>query len=124
MAKKALDTRYDTCSCGRPKRKVSRTCKECQRQTQNADSDNSIHRHLLTPQWIAEFRGFFMGEGCALIVLNGQSKSPSAQLTIRLRDDDCKLLEEVQRVLGGKLLYSHAHKNPNAGGQAHWRVTN
>lgn len=119
--------RYDTCPiCGGKKRSVSKTCQKCRYRLNDKPSqepDQGINYELLTLEWLSEFRGFFWGEGSAAIIPN--NRSYSALLTIGLRADDLPALQDIQRRLGGFLVWnaSASRQNPNAGLGVHWRVS-
>ena len=57
----------------------------------------------LDPVWAAEFRAFFMGEGCATITRRKDKGTIlyQPQLAIRLRDDERPLIEDIVAHLGG-----------------------
>lgn len=64
----------------------------------------------LDPIWVAEFRGFFCGEGYLGITSNGWNRRrtskayvPRAQITLRL--DDLATLQDIQSKLGGSIHY-------------------
>lgn len=117
-----MSNRYDICpECGEKKRMVSETCKTCQRQLQNQDTTLTVNHELLTHKWITEFRGFFVGEGCAAIIRNNTSYAP--MLTIKLRDDDADILLDIQHRLGGRILYSKS-RDETRGSQISWRALN
>lgn len=73
--------------------------------------------------WAAEFRGFFMGDGSVVFgrihYREDGSFNLTPILTIGLRADDAALLQEIHRVFGGSLSFSHRFENP----QIHWRVS-
>lgn len=116
------DTRYDTCpKCGGRKRKVSKTCKLCQRLDHNGNARYVVDWDLVTDAWLSEFCGFFAGEGYAGIIRNNSSFS--AILALRLRDDDVAAVFDIQEKLGGRLLYSK-RKSEHHGDQVEWRTTN
>jgi hypothetical protein len=57
--------------------------------------------------WMAEFRGLFWGEGCADIQRYHRDRAKELlyrpRLRMQLREDDGKLLEEIQAEFGGTL---------------------
>lgn len=61
----------------------------------------------INPIWMAEFRGFFFGEGYIGITTNGLSRNKylhyNPRIQITLRDDDISILKEIQAKLGGGL---------------------
>lgn len=61
--------------------------------------------------WLAEFRGFFFGEGYLGITTNGVDKygnvSYTARVQISLRHDDESILKEIQSKLGGNFSYEN-----------------
>lgn len=59
------------------------------------------------PIWEAEFRGFFYGEGCALIMRtrNGSNYLYNPRMTISVRDDDEETLRDIQKHIGGVSLF-------------------
>jgi hypothetical protein len=76
-----------------------------------------INNNLITPEWAAEFRGFFWGEGCFYIHPTfGNGRSFAITTKIELRKDDEEVLKEFQRRLGGKISYwdykQHKGSNP------------
>lgn len=87
-----------------------------------AGIDTSLFRpsfieYNLDPLWLAEFRGFFYGEGSVYIhkrnaFLWDKTYLPNPvyrpDLKIGLRDDDGNVLREIQRVLGGNLSFRKA----------------
>ncbi len=61
----------------------------------------------LDPVWVAEFRGFFMGEGCASIIAGRRYRSrPQYQprLSIALREDDADVILDIHKHLGGNVI--------------------
>ncbi len=56
------------------------------------------------PIWFAEFRGFFMGEGCATVAFYPNATSRAhyqVQLAVALRDDDRDVVFDIKNKLGG-----------------------
>ena len=76
----------------------------------------------LDPVWAAEFRGFFYADGC--IVIDRASNSYRPYMTINLRADDEKVLEQIHAVLGGGMSRSAANHSGGRDGkpQARWYV--
>jgi hypothetical protein len=69
---------------------------------------DDIHGKPLDPIWMAEFRGFFFGDGYVGITTNGvgrrtKGKNYTGCIQITLRDDDIAILEEFQSRLGGSI---------------------
>lgn len=90
------------------------------------------HGNRLDPIWMAEFRGFFFGEGHLGITTNGTLKGKTyvARAAITLRDDDEPVLREIQARLGGLLHRERHGKISKINGKTHqtkpyvvWRVT-
>jgi hypothetical protein len=119
--------RYDLCPiCGNRKRSVSQTCRKCRYQLNDRPlqmPDTGIHHDLLSPGWLAEFRGLFWGEGSAMIVPN--QSSYSAILALNLRADDISAMQDIQARLGGFLVWSALGVNlrPHTHPQVQWRAT-
>lgn len=113
---------YDTCPlCGALKRKAAANCKDCRRHLSNTPPEE-INLSGVSDIWLAEFRGLFYGEGSAMIVKNGKA-SFAPILTIGLRDDDARVIIDIQRVLGGRIFYQ-TRNNPNHGSVIRWREMN
>ena len=74
----------------------------------------------LDPQWVAEFRGFFMGEGHICIARrrakNQKLWNYRPELRINLRGDDAAVCYDIQQHLGGHVYpyanCSSANSNP------------
>jgi hypothetical protein len=63
----------------------------------------------LNPIWVAEFRGFFFGDGYLGIVRNGYSPRngqayTTARADITVRDDDVAVLNDIQSKIGGRII--------------------
>jgi len=74
--------------------------------------------------WIAEFRGFFYGEG--YVGLGNETQSYNPRLTINLRLDDEAILQEIASVLGGRVCYPkkcYSDQFRNSCPQARWNAT-
>ena len=73
------------------------------------------------PLWLAEFRGFFWGEGNFMIDLVerqiGNYLAWTARVRVRVvqRDDEAQVLESIQSVLGGHLYGHKRYKIVSAG---------
>lgn len=91
------------------------------------------HGEELDPVWMAEFRGFFFGEGYLGITTNGRGRGKVyhiARAAITLRDDDEPVLREIQKRLGGLLHRERCGRVSHVDGTPHqtkpfvvWRVT-
>ena len=69
----------------------------------------------LNPMWAAEFRGFFYGEGCAMISLSKRGTLIfQPVLKISLRADDVVVLRDIQDKLGGNLVDRDYSTQPSA----------
>lgn len=113
---------YDTCPiCGNPKRDISKTCRKCsgtQVGEPEAHPVSQVQHHILTKDWLTEFRGLFWGEGSAMIVPNGSSYG--VILALALREDDGELVKDIYLKLGGTLLRRHTKGYHD---QFQWRAT-
>lgn len=60
---------------------------------------------MLESQWLAEFRGFFWGEGNFMIDLIRRKQGNDFRVRVRLiqRDDERAALESIQKVFGGNV---------------------
>lgn len=73
------------------------------------------------PLWLAEFRGFFWGEGNFMIDLQerpvGNYVAWTARVRLRViqRDDESEVLENIRSVLGGHLYIHKSFKLVSAG---------
>lgn len=77
---------------------------------------------FIDPVWAAEFRGFFYGDGCAM--LGNSTGSYLPVLTISLRADNAPLLKNIQDVLGGTLHGRDMSDSlPNSKPQTIWRIS-
>lgn len=81
------------------------------------------------PLWLAEFRGFFWGEGNFMIDLAerqvGKCLTWTARVRVRViqRDDEAEVLENIRSVLGGHL-YGHKSYKMVSGGNGRQYVNN
>lgn len=62
-----------------------------------------IHGEEISPEWAAEFRGFFWGEGSLTSVRGPARATPSPIVSIGLRADDQAVLEQFKQRLGGRI---------------------
>lgn len=81
----------------------------------------------IPPLWVAEFRGFFFGEGYLGITTNGTNRAntgPSyvCRAQIAMRDDESPILYAIQKKLGG-IVYGCDARNKNQNPFCVWRVT-
>lgn len=94
-----------------------------------------VDKNTLNPFWLAEFRGFFFGEGYLGIIKNGRARdgyiSYVARAQITLRADDIDVLNDISAKLGG-LVYLEGRGRKTTGADnriyqskpyAVWRIT-
>ena len=66
-----------------------------------------IKGRTISKIWLAEFRGFFFGDGYLGVVANGKNRKGkvyySCRAQITIRDDDIKMLKDIKSKLGGLL---------------------
>lgn len=94
-----------------------------------------IHGNALDPIWMAEFRGFFFGEGYLGIVSWGKTKFDipklAARAVISSRMDDAVILHELHSKLGGQIftqlpsraITSSSGKTYTCNPSVQWRAT-
>lgn len=95
-----------------------------------------VNGKALDPIWMAEFRGFFFGEGYLGITRNGKGRSKTSapqfvpRAAITARDDDEAVLQDIHSKLGGLIHYDGRGKITVFEGVEHktkpyavWRVT-
>lgn len=109
--------------CGRPKLKEAQLCMSCRRHRDDLPElpGKEAQRETLrrpdwdkiTNQFLHQFLGLFLGEGCVRIRVN-KVGSLSINLQIKLRSDDFPALEYVQKYLGGSLIVEQHKGNPEA----------
>lgn len=100
-----------------------------------------IHGNLIPEIWKAEFRGFFMGEGCLWFGKTFRKNKPNTpekathkssplgyyyyrtEAIISLRLDDLEILQDIQSRLGGKIMTRYIyHNRPTCKPSARWWV--
>lgn len=96
--------------CGRPKLKEAQLCMSCRRQRDDLPElpGKNIQRESLkgpdwdsiTPQFLHQFLGLFLGEGCMRFKMN-KIGTIALSMQIKLRADDLSALEYIQKHLGG-----------------------
>lgn len=60
----------------------------------------------LDPVWLAEFRGFFFGEGCASVGVQPtgfRRKQYQPRLAVSVREDDAEVIVDIYNHLGGNV---------------------
>ena len=92
-----------------------------------------IHGLDLDSIWMAEFRGFFFGEGYLGVIVNGKKHGKiqhTCRAQITLRDDDVEMLHDIHSKLGGLLHTEKRGRISKINGKKHvtrpysvWRVT-
>lgn len=99
--------------CGGLKDYRSRLCKNCGRNV-----NDGVDYSKLTPQWLACFSGFFIGEGSVGVYFDKRARgSYHARMSLKLRADDKPALDDIVDKLGGKI-YSDKNRTSQQWGWA------
>jgi hypothetical protein len=117
--------------CGRPKLKEAQLCMSCRRNRDDLpvlpgkepqrESLKSPNWDLITTQFLHQFLGLFLGEGCMRMKLN-KIGTINITMTIKLRADDLPALQYIQEHLGGSTgVQNRAGGNGNP--EARWSLS-
>lgn len=116
--------------CGRPKLKEAQLCMSCRRQRNDLPElpGKDVQRQSLkspdwdhiTPQFLHQFLGLFLGEGCMRFKMN-KIGTISLSMQIKLRADDLPALEYIQKYLGGSTAVNNRASN-RGNPEARWNL--
>ena len=78
----------------------------------------------LDPLWLAEFRGFFCGEGCASVnsQSTGRRRQYQPRLAISVREDDKDVILDIHAHLGGNVLRWKRDNRASSQPAAQWQL--
>lgn len=111
--------------CGGPKSFPAKHCLKCREVTHTAiglpNRGEKRDFSELDPLWVAQFVGWFHGEGCARIHKTSQ-RTYNSSCVIKLRADDQAVLKDIQAKLGGRFALPGLREGHTQ--EAIWETTN